>query len=704
MPVSVGAAKLSRVTTDATPGEQLELVRAPGRRRTPRPKPIAEESPVAQVALDLPQPHLDRPFDYAVTADQAATAVPGVRVRVRFAGQDVDGFVLARLERSEHVGTLTPLRRVVSPEPVLTPAVLRLARDVAARYAGSLGDVLRLAVPPRHAGVEQEVPPAVDAAPGSPPERTVGDEVWARHPAGPALLRHLAHGGGPRAVWTAVPGPHAWARALLAAAAATLRSGRRVLVVVPDKRDVDAVVSVLAAPTPHGLGDDRVVRLEADLGPGPRYAAFLRALRGHADVVVGTRAAAFAPVPRLGLVVLWDDGDEQHAEPRSPYPHTREILRLRADAEGCAFLAASFTRTCEAQTLLRSGWAKAVEPAAGARRRGWPRVVVAGEDPRTPPSGARIPAEAWQAVQRARAHGPVLLQVPRRGYVPGLRCQDCRSRATCPACNGPLRLPGGGAPPECLWCGRPRAAWRCPTCDSPRLRAATVGVERTAEELGRAFPGTRVVVARADAASPRVGPRDTLVLATPGIEPLPGGPDHPGYAAAVLLDGDLLLQRADLRAAEDTLRRWRAAAALVRPAEEGGVVVVCADPSAPAVQALVRQDPAWFAERELDERAELALPPARPTVAVTGPPGPVEAMLARVVPELGDDADVLGPVPVEAPPGPSAPAEPTVRALLRTPPARRGDLVRVLRADAVGRSARREPGGLRVTVDPFRVG
>ncbi|HEY0696694.1 MAG TPA: primosome assembly protein PriA, partial [Micromonospora sp.] len=124
--------------------------------------------PVARVCVDVPLAHLDRPFDYLVPADLAGQAVAGVRVRVRFSGQLVDGWLLERVASSGHGGRLAWLDRVVSAEPVLTPEVARLARAVADRYAGNLADVLRLAVPPRHARVEKETPPAGSDRPAGP--------------------------------------------------------------------------------------------------------------------------------------------------------------------------------------------------------------------------------------------------------------------------------------------------------------------------------------------------------------------------------------------------------------------------------------------------------------------------------------------------------------------------------------------------------
>ena len=115
----------------------------------------AEHEPVARVLPMLTVPHLDREFDYLVSAEQSDDAQPGVRVRVRFHGRLVDAFVLERRYDTDHDGKLGWLDRVVSPEPVLTPEIRRLVDAVAARYAGTRADVLRLAVPPRHAKVER---------------------------------------------------------------------------------------------------------------------------------------------------------------------------------------------------------------------------------------------------------------------------------------------------------------------------------------------------------------------------------------------------------------------------------------------------------------------------------------------------------------------------------------------------------------------
>ncbi|PSK96848.1 replication restart DNA helicase PriA [Murinocardiopsis flavida] len=676
----------------------LPGAKAAARRKSPKPRSPAASLPIARVAVDTPLPHLDRLFDYVVPDTMDADAVPGCRVRVSFSGQSLDGFLIERVAESDFDGRIAYLKQVVSAEPVLTPEVAALARAVADRYAGTLSDVLRLAVPPRHARVEKEERAAPDpgaepaaapsADPPADPDPDPDPDPWDEYPDGPAFIAALRGGGSPRAVWAALPG-RSWTDAVAAAAAAALDAGRGALIVVPDGRDAAAIDAALLA----RLGAGRHVALTAGLGPTERYRRFLAVVRGDVKAAVGTRAAMFAPVRDLGLVVLWDDGDDVHADPHAPYPHARTVLAMRAHRAGAAALIGGFTRTTDAALLVESSWARPITADRAVLRRRAPRVRAAGDDAELARDeaarSARLPSLALRVAREAALTGPVLVQVPRRGYLDSLACARCRAPARCAACQGPLALRSAHAMPYCRWCGRLSGDWRCAGCDHGRMRANVVGARRTAEELGRAFPSVPVRTSGREEVLTEVGDRPALVVATPGAEPAAAG----GYAAALLLDGWALLGRADLRAAEEALRRWFTAAALVRPAEDGGQVVVLADPALPATQALIRWDPAGFAERELADRRALGFPPAVTMASVTGAPAQVNELVAGV--ELPGSAEVLGPVPVHG-----TGTEGTERALLRVP---RGDaraLTAALKAAAVARTARRQEHLAQVRVDP----
>ena len=698
-------------TVQAEPGlpgaVQLSLLQGFPARKPQAGPPLATHLPVARVLVESPLPHLDRPFDYSVPVDLDAAAQAGVRVKIKFNGQELAGFIMERAAESDAGHTLVPLHKVISPLPVLTPAVRDLASAVAARYAGTISDVLRAAVPPRVARLEKEFlarsapDPAADTQADNPAGSTPSGG-WDAYRNGQAFIRHLGEGGSPRAVFSPLQGfgPAAWPRLVAQAVAAVRASGRGALVVVPDYRDVDRLEKALEEVLPAS----DIARLTADDGPTPRYRNFLRVLDGSARVAIGTRSAAFAPVRDLGLVACWDDGNDLHIEQRAPYAHARDVLLLRAGQEGTACLMAGHTRSTELQRLVETGWATPIDAERPALRATVPRVLNTAdsfEQERDPLARiARLPGAAWRAAKEGLERGPVLVQVARAGYAPSLVCETCREPARCGSCQGPLAVAGASgsaALPQCRWCSTPAPDWECSNCGGRRLRKGATGVMRTAEELGRAFPGKAVVTSSGDHVKTDVGSAKALVVATVGAEPVADG----GYAAALLLDGDSLLRRENLRAGEDTVRRWFNAAALVRPATEGGLVVITAADTA-AVGALLRWDPAGYAQRELALRVELQLPPAVRIASVTGPRAAVVHFTEGVEKQLtaaGVDLRTAGPAPVLLV-GAATPQRvgEDVRTLLFFPYGQAATVTRVLRAARAAAAAKRseEPVQLRL--------
>lgn len=652
------------------------------------------ELPVARCALDVPLAHLDRFFDYEVPESLADQAVPGARIRARFAGRMVDGFVIERLASSDAGVKLARLEKVVSAEPVLLPQQVALVRAVADHCAGSFSDVVRLAVPPRHAATEK-------ANPKPWPEPTLPEDVdgpLPLHEHGTDFLDRVAADEPVRAFWQVAPSAAVDPfQGLVQACVAALRSGRSALLLVPDVKDLEALQARLVPV----VGAGAIALLHAEMGPSARYRNYLAVSRGMAKVVIGTRAAAFAPVRGLGLVALWDDGDDLWSEPRAPYFHVRDVAAIRATQERTALLFAARGRTAEVQQWVERGWLAPIAMPTGVVRRTAPAVRVAGDSDqaleRDPLAASiRLPNLVFQTIRSGLAQGPVLVQVPRSGYLVALSCQTCRTPVRCPHCQGPVqgRRSDGQRQLSCGWCGRLVVGWRCPTCGDDRLRAPVIGSVRTTEELGRSFPGVSVVDSSGDHVRATVAGEPALVVATPGAEPVA----ELGYAAAVLLDTTMLLQRLDLRASEEALRRWLNVLGLVRGGDQGGTVAVVGPSEDRTIQALVRVDPAGFAARELADRLEARLPPAVKFLTVEGSS---EALRDFVqVAELPEVVDVLGPVPLP----PSASSEEALdRLTLRTPLASARELVRAARAAMGVRSAKKSAGALRVRVDPARL-
>ena len=693
---------------------------------TPEPVNVAAEleasgvpNPVARVRVDSTLPQVDRTFDYRVPVELSEDAVPGARVRVLFNGHELTGYIEERAATTDWTRTsLLPLKSVLSRVPSVAPEIFALAEALADRYASTVANVLRLAVPPRIAALDKRYAPLLpgyesaylgDSAPVSTsdaPESAASEHVasestesgpstasaassaatsiatdpyaWLATPGAPApfvldspalnpdapdaasvfsdyengaeFIEDVAAGAATRAVMTVLPGhlEHTWADVLATALAAAATSGRGAIAVVPTAKNLDLLEAALAERLPA----DSFVRLSSDSTPHTRYHGFVKARLGQVPVVIGTRAAAYAPVANLGLVVCWDDGDSSLVEQRAPYCHARDVLLLRASAENTAALFAGFSMSSEAARLVRTRWASHVRAPRALVRDYSPRIFSTGSEfelARDPLAAmARIPHLAFEHARRALARGPVLVQVARSGYIPSFSCERCRMPARCGECSGPLSVASGSSVPSCSWCGHLAQQWRCSECGFTHWRYSAAGATRTAEELGRAFPNVPVISSAGDHVRASVGPEPALVVATPGAEPVAFG----GYAAALLLDADKMLRFDSLRAPEAALRRWLNAAALVRPAALEGTVVTTASPS-PVEQALVRWDPAWFAREELEERAQTGLPPAVRTAAVTGAEADVRAFMeeflgSSALPErVREQLRIVGPVPLD---------------------------------------------------------
>ncbi|WP_434330326.1 primosomal protein N' [Microbacterium sp. CGR1] len=636
------------------------------------PQLTTQSRRIARVLLDSPLPQLDRLFDYALP-DELGDVPPGVRVRVplRTAGRVIDGYVIEVDTEDDADRPLSEVDGIVSEVPVLPDRLYRLARRAADRAAGSASDVLRLVIPKRQVRVEKAW--KADSPAVVPTDDALAGAV--RLIASYDGLDEVLESGG-RAAVEAIPVHHdgapGWAALLASAAARMLADGRSSILVVPDHRDLDQLLAVLATAVPA----EAVARYDSRQTNPDRYRSFLRSLEDAPSVVVGNRSAVYAPV-RAGLVALWDDGDPLLGEPLAPYINARDAALLRQEQEDSALLFVGHTRTTDVERLVAHGWLQDIRAA----RRVLPRVVLSTPQEMDAPTAQRMPSSAFLSARNAAAEGPVLVQVSRPGFAPSLVCAECRAPARCAHCGGPLGAKHRGAVPVCAWCGRGARAWTCPACSSTKLRLASSGSERTADELGKAFPGIRVIVA--DSAHPveHVADKPSLVVATRGAEPLADG----GYRAVVLLDGPRMLQAPDLRIGEACLRWWSNAAALAAP----GAPIHLVGVDGSIARALATWNQSGYARAELAERAPLHMPPATRVALVEGTTAAVARALASLQ-ELALPADaVLGPVPIESDDHP-----PRVRALVRFEYGSGAKVATTLRASVVAEavSARRGKG------------
>jgi len=594
---------------------------------------------IARVLLDSPLPQLDRLFDYSVPAEFAADATPGVRVKapLRTAGRVASGYLIELVDEGEYSGSLSALEAVVSPVPVLRPEVWELARRVADRGAGNASDVLRLAIPARQVRVEKAW--IARMADGNGVATTVQAGQVSAIRGYPAGRIEMGIDQAERLAIRAIPRlsqlPNGdwvghWAVTIAQAAVHALAQGTSAILVVPDYRDQDQLQLALNVLAPTGS----VIALDARQSNPDRYRGFLDTIGGEPRIIVGNRSVVYAPAERLGLIAVWDDGDPLHSEPLSPYVHARDAALIRAEQQHSALIFSAHTRSVETQRLVEIGWLREIGPTPAVT----PRVIVtANQDSADSPAGAaRIPSAAWRAATDALEAGPVLVQVARPGYAPVVACRRCKQAARCTICAGPLGVSRAGARPSCGACGAIATDWVCTNCEGTELSLVTRGAGRTAEELGRAFPGKRVVVADGEHPVLRVGADPILVVATRGAEPIADG----GYRAVLLLDGERMLARENLRVGDDCLRWWSNAAAL--SGQGAPVVLVGVGGALAGAMATWRQDA--YAAAEFADRRTLSFPPAVRIASVVGKAETVASAIAAI--EDGAVIDALGPAPL----------------------------------------------------------
>ncbi|WP_447975054.1 replication restart helicase PriA [Nitrospira sp. Kam-Ns4a] len=516
-----------------------------------------------------------------------------------------------------------------------------LARTLTAVTRRGLIEVLSEAdaarIPPTTGGPGRRQPP-------SPATTSVGVAWW------PALLAALAERR-PAVFLLQGAAPDRWAT-LFDAAQAALSHGRHALVIAPEQAAAAAIAAQAAARWP-----DRVVLFHGGLSDALRAQTWWRIRDGAASLVIGTRSAVFAPLPRLGLIWVDDEDDLSLKEEQEPRYHAREVARLRTQREGAALIISSAHPLLEtSQTLPAS--ATAALPAAGPAAR--PAIHLV--DLRRLPSGTLLSEPLLDGLRTALdAKTGAILFLNRKGFAPALLCRACGAAPRCRRCSVTLTFYRTAGRLACHYCGATLPVPdTCPDCLAPRLEPIGLGTERLEAELRRTFPDARI--ARLDRASVRTPTQAETIrhhLASGAVDILIGtrmlfqGPPLPRVGFVGLPHADSGLHLPDFRAAERLYHTLLDAVALARPAALGGRLVLQTYlPTQPAVAALLADDPSRFVEPELAARRALGYPPFTRLIAlrVTGPDqAQAQEAARRWVAFLANQGprriEALGPVP-----------------------------------------------------------
>jgi primosomal protein N' (replication factor Y) len=481
-------------------------------------------------------------------------------------------------------------------------------------------------------------PPAPDAPPALTPDQA----------AAVARLEELIGAGGGSLLLHGVTGSGKTEVYLRAIAAARAR-GRTSLVLVPEIALTPQLLHRLRA----RLGEGVAVWHSA-LSPSERAAEHRRVREGRADVVLGARSAVFAPLARLGLVVVDEEHDASYKQDSLPRYDARQVAFRRAAEAGAAVVYGSATPRPESWHALPR--VTLATRADGARL---PPVEIV--DMRTQGAGP-ISRPLARALEAAAGRGEkAILLLNRRGFALMALCRSCGWIGRCPHCDVALVLDGRPAAMVCHHCGHSaRVPPVCPSCAAAEVARQGSGTEGLERALRRLLPAVRLVRMDADSAAGRgaVG-RLLAEFAKPGAAVLLGtqmvakGHDLPDVTVAGVVDADGALQHADFRAEE------RAFGLIVQLAGRAGrrgepavVIVQAYQPRARAVQLGARHDVEGFLEGELERRRALGFPPFGHlvrTVLAGAEPAAVAAQaaaLAEAVRAAAPGIRVLGPAPL----------------------------------------------------------
>src|SRR5438477_4028997 len=634
---------------------------------TPAATAVAETAvrQVAQVAVDARVGSHSGLFDYAVPGELIGLIEVGHRVRVPFGKRSVTGFVYA-LDQAPAVLELKPIEAMIDAEPVL-PAVLgELAGFVASHYLVPLDEVSRAVVPPRVRAVVRRtvkrrrqsrilqkanavtVSAAIQLEPAQLAARERISVAIARQESEVFLL-HGVTGSGKTEVY-------------LALLDEVLAAGGQALVLVPEIALTPQTVGRFAARFPG-----RLAVLHSGLTEAERAAEWWRIRRGEADIVIGPRAAVFAPLPRLRLIVIDEEESSAFKQERIPRYHAPTDARWLARRTRAVLILGSATPSVATYAGALSGRAHLLELPHRAQGRPLPPVTVVDMRKEIAtrhfsPLSQELQAAMAGSLERREQS---ILFLNRRGLATFVLCRDCGQVRECAHCSVALVYHAALGRLQCHYCGSsepmPR---RCPACGSRYIKSFGIGTERVEEEVRRLYTSARVlrldrdVMKTVDAADlvfeqMASGAADILV----GTQMVAKGLDLPRVTTVGVVNADTSLHFPDYRSSERTFSLLTQVAGRAgRGTRASGVFIQTYTPDHPAVRHAQHHDYRGFYREELEVRRSYGFPPFGELIVATyghrdeaRAEGEARSAVEQLSATIGllnlGDIEVLGPSP-----------------------------------------------------------
>ena len=611
-------------------------------------------------------------FTYAVPEELVAAMTEGARVVVPFGKRTVTGYVLGLSPTSDHPSP-RPIESLADEPSLLLPYQVELARWIAAYYAAPLAETVRAMIPPGvrsiKAGSKRPRGPKVESR-----DRAVAGDLSGARPAAQlspeqahaavAVRESMARRDGGRLLIHGVTGSGK-TEVYLDALSACLDAGRGAIVLVPE---------IALTPQVTGRFAERfagkIAILHSRITPSEKAHEWRRLRAGEALLAIGPRAAIFAPIPDLGLVIVDEEHSITYKQLRVPRYNAVTVAHKLGDLTGATVLVGSATPS----VVTYDNHGRGEGRFAGARVLELPRRYGGGPMPEmeiidmrhddswslTRPIGERMVARARDELA---AGGQVILYLNRRGLAWFARCRKCGEAVGCPNCSVALVYHGVAKTLACHYCGHRQALpQKCPKCDARDLRTVGFGTERIQTEAGRLFPDARIIRLDRDTARTRDsyygiweefsgGNADILV----GTSLVAKGWDLPKVGLVGVIDADQALNYPDFRAAEDTFASLVQVAGRARRSGARAAIQTM-NPHHYAIRMAVDHDYHGFFAEELGVRQALGFPPFTRMVGVMvaapddatakrGATRCAEAIRAGLEREGAGDVSLLGPSP-----------------------------------------------------------
>ncbi len=575
-----------------------------------------------EVALDLPTAGA---LSYRIPPTLQGRVVIGQRVQVPLRNRTMIGCVVG-LSQKPAFPRVKPIQRVLDDQPVLTPDLVQLSDWMARTYCAGRGEALAAMLPgplrrgrPLTPTADTPVPPTGTAeAPAPAPTLT------AQQAAAVARIREALDAGRHEVFLLHGVTNSGKTEVYLRVIQQVLAQGRDSIVLVPEIALTPQTIERFT----HRLGAAQVAVLHSRLTERQRLSEWSRLAQGRAHVVIGARSAVFAPVRRLGLVVVDEEQESTYKQEETPRYHARDTAVERARTAGAAVILGSATPSLEAYTRAQDGRYTRLTLTERIDRQPLPAVEIvdlrrlAGRGTR-----AVLSPQLETALGRTLAdQQQAILFLNRRGFATFIQCHGCGAVVRCPTCRVTLTFHQASGLLLCHHCRhREPAPELCPACHGHYVRFRGAGTQRVESELARRFPTARIARMDTDTMRPRASHETVLsrfrrheldVLI--GTQMVAKGHDFPQVTLIGIINADTALHLPDFRAGERTFDLLTQVAGRAgRGTAPGRVIIQTALPDHPAIVHASRHDYEGFAREELQHRRALHLPPVAALARLT---------------------------------------------------------------------------------------